>query len=186
MSRITRRAFTVLATTASLAAFVSASAQAKVFHVTGQQTKITPSAQVVTFLTAHSITVTPVAPATASGGSLTLPISGGFVVTPHVTGTLRHEGGIEFSKGSHTLVLRHFVLRVGRHRGFLTARTGHRTFTLAKLVGITRSVSGKSGTLSGELKLSRAAAEVINHRFGKHLVSKGTDLGSLTSTVTVA
>ncbi len=191
MSRISRSTLSILAATVSLAA-VAAPAQAKVvhqpkiFHVTGTQTTITPSAPAKQFLSNHHITVTALGPATISSGSLTLPISGGFVTKSGKAGLLRHTGGVEFSNGSRSVALRHVVLVGGAHRGLLTARVGGHLIVLAQLIDITRTVSGKSGTLSGELTLSSAAAHRINRLFGKHLVSAGADLGSLTSSVTVA
>jgi hypothetical protein len=43
-----------------------------------------------------------------------------------------------------------------------------------------------TGTLSGELTLTGAAAHRLNRLLGKHAVSNGVDLGSLTSSVTVS
>jgi hypothetical protein len=48
------------------------------------------------------------------------------------------------------------------------------------------TMSGKSGTLSGRLSLSAAWAHRINQLLGKRMVKPGTDLGDLTSTLTVA
>jgi hypothetical protein len=185
MFLISRRTLSALAVTVALLAVAAGTAQAKVFHVTGTKTTITPSAQVTKFLSARHITVTALGPATISSGSVTLPVSGGFVTKSTKAGLLRHAGGVQFSKGSRKLALRHIVLVANAHRGILTAVVvGHRMI-VAHLIDITHTVSGKSGTLSGELTLSSAAAHRINRLFGKHLVSAGADLGSLTSSVTV-
>jgi hypothetical protein len=184
MFRISRRTLSVLAVTVGMLVLTSA-AQAKPLHVTGTKTTITPSAQATHFLSARHITVTALGPATISGGSLTLPISGGFVTKSAKSGLLRHEGGVQFSKGSHSVAVRRFVLIANAHRGILTATVAGHRIIIARLIDITRTVSGKSGTLTGELTLSAAAAHRIDRLFGKHVVSAGADLGSLTSSVTV-
>jgi hypothetical protein len=48
------------------------------------------------------------------------------------------------------------------------------------------AISGKTGTITGELNLSAAAARAINTFAGHHVVAAGADLGSFTSSVTVA
>jgi hypothetical protein len=184
MSRISRSVLSLVAAALSVAV-VAAPAQAKAFHVTGTQTTITPSAKAKQFLSSHHINVTALGAATISTGSLTLPISGGFVAKSGNAGLLRHSGGVKFSGGSRSVALRHFVLVGTAHRGVLSARVAGRDIVLARLIDVTRTVSGKSGTISGELTLSRAAAHRINHLFGKHVVSAGADLGTLASSVTV-
>ncbi len=185
MSRISCRALSVLVTTVSLAALTAASAQAKVLHVSGQQTTITPSAQATTFLAQHNVTVSPLGAATLAAGSVTLPISGGFVTTPKLNGVVRHHGGIEFANATRSLSLRNFVLaRVGR-RMVLSAKAGGKRLIVARVTKLTRTISGKQGVITGELKLSAAGARGLNRLFGHHVVSAGADLGSLKSTVTV-
>jgi hypothetical protein len=186
MSRISRSTLSVVAATVSLFAVTTASAQAKVFHVAGTQTTITPTSQVTQFLSSHHVTVSAIGPATISGGNVTLPISGGFVVKSAKGGVLRHAGGLQFTVGSRSLALTHFVLVNHGPHGRLLARVGRHRITVARLINATRTVSGKSGTLTGELTLSAAAAHKINRRLGKHIVSAGTELGTLTSSVTVA
>ncbi len=181
-----RRIVPLLTSVTILVALAPASAAAKVFTVTGQQTQITPSAQTVQFLASHNVTVTPLAPATEANGSLSLPITGGFVRSPSLRGRLHHAGGVEFSSGQRTLVLSRFVLRSRAHRTLLSALVRGRRLVLAQVANVTKTVNGKSGTISGELLLSGRAARRIDRWFGQHLLARGADIGSLSSTVTVA
>jgi guanyl-specific ribonuclease Sa len=115
MRTASRRMLPLLATVLAVAGGASASAQvAKThfkqttrIHVTGQQTTITPSAQATAFLSAHSIKVSALGKATlGTNGSLTLPITHGFVTTPRHNGVLYHDGGAEFGNGTRSICLR--------------------------------------------------------------------------------
>jgi hypothetical protein len=186
MSRISRSTLSVVATTVALFAVTAASAQAKVFHVTGTQTTLTPASQVTQFLSSHHVTVSAVGPASISGGAVTLPITGGYVTKSAKGGLLRHAGGLRFTVGARSVAVTHLVLIAHNSHGRLLAWVAGRRITVARLINATRSVSGTSGTLTGELTLSAAAAHKINRRLHKHIVSAGTELGTLGSSVTVA
>ncbi len=186
MSRISRSTLMVLAATVSLMAVTSAAAQAKVFHVTGTSTTITPTSQVAGFLASHHVTVSAIGPAKIASGAVILPIAGGFVTKSTNGGVLRHTGGLTFTVGSRSVTVTHFVLIDHKVHGRLLAWVGGRRITVARLINASRTVSGTSGTLTGELTLSRAAAHINNKRLGKHIVTAGTELGTLASAVTVA
>ena len=68
----------------------------------------------------------------------------------------------------------------------VTAKVDGRRLNVAQATAVHLTTSGKTGTITGELKLSAGAARAIDHFAGRHLVSAGADLGSFTSTVTVA
>jgi hypothetical protein len=185
MSRVFRSTLSALAAVLSLVALTAASAQAKVLHVTGQQTTITPSAQATKFFATQNVSMTPLGTATIANASLTLPISGGFVTTPKLNGVLRHKGGIKFTDGTRSLSLRGFVLARVAGRTFLSAKAAGKRLIVARVTKLTTTVSGKQAVITGELKLSAAAARGINRLFGHHVVKAGAEIGSLTSTVSV-
>ena len=135
------------------------------------QTTITPTSQVAGFLASHHVTVSAIGPATISGGAVTLPIAGGFVTKSTNGGLLRHTGGLKFTVGSRSVAVTHFVLIAHKVHGRLLAWVGGRRITVARLINASRTVSGKTGTLTGELTLSAAAAHKINKRLGKHIVT---------------
>jgi hypothetical protein len=100
----------LLATLAALAALAlgAAGAQAKVVTLTGTTT-ITPTAPTVTFLNDHGVSVAPTGQATLARGVFSLPVVAGIGRTQDFTGVLVHAGGLRFSKGGRSLVVRRLV-----------------------------------------------------------------------------
>lgn len=185
MTRMSKAALLALAV-GLITVVIAAPAQAKRFAVTGQQTTVTPSAQLIQFLTNHGITATPVGAATASGGSVMFPIARGHVTTPSLRGVLIHRGGLKFAKGSRSITLSHLVISRTKRHAILSVLAGKRTLKLARIANPTITTSGKSGTLTGELTLTHAGARAINHFLHKHVAAAGFDLGKVASTITVA
>jgi hypothetical protein len=97
-----------LAAAVALLLVGAAGAQAKVVELTGTTT-FTPSAQATQFLANHDVTVAPTGEATAEDGSFVFPIAAGFGNTRTYNGLLAHKGGLEFTKGDRSAVVRHFV-----------------------------------------------------------------------------
>jgi hypothetical protein len=193
MRTASRRMLPLLATVVAVAGVASASAEAAKthvkqttrIHVTGQQTTITPSAQATAFLSAHSIKVSALGKATlGTNGSLTLPITHGFVTTPRHNGVLYHDGGAEFGNGTRSISLRAFVLVRESDHTVLTAKVGKVRLIVARVVKLTQTITAKQATITGTLKLSAAAARGINSLFGHHVVGAGANIGTLTSTIT--
>jgi hypothetical protein len=189
MIRSIRRVLPLLAAVISVVSVTAAPAMAakQTNHtVTGVSTVITPSAAGTQFLTNHHITVSALGAATISNGSLTLPIAGGVVKTPSLDGTIVHKGGVKFTSGKRSVSLRDIVAhRIGKVT-FVTGRADGRLMIIARVTGAKVSITGKTATATGELKLSAGVAQRLNHVFGKHVVSAGADLGSAVSTITVA
>jgi hypothetical protein len=98
----------VLVASAALLLVGVAGAQAKVLELTGTTT-FTPSAEATQFLANHGVTVAPVGPATAGDGNFVFPIVAGFGNPRTFNGLLAHSGGIEFTKGERSAVVRRFV-----------------------------------------------------------------------------
>jgi hypothetical protein len=199
MSRI--RAVIAVASVVSLAFASVALAATK--KVTGGTSKVTPSKAAVTLLASNHISVTPIAPATASGGVFTFPLTGGRVNTTTFRGVIRDGGGISLSNGTRTVQVRRIQTVSDRHGVFVFASVRHpvragchsrrhvlrcilveRTIT-AKVARVTKtSVSGGSAT--GTLKITAFTADVINRLAGHHVVSAGATLGSVTVTPTLS
>lgn len=169
----------------AMLALVASSAQAKAVKVTGESATVTPSAQLTEFLSDHGVSVGAIAPAALDGsGNLTLPIAGGRVHGKNLHGVLAMRGGIELTKGEHSLRLRRFVAVNSGRGAFLSARVGQRRIVVARLTDRSAEVTDTGGTVEADLRLSRAAAKRINNVAGKHLVSAGALLGHATATVT--
>jgi len=211
MSRIHRIRILCLSLVAVLAVsgLVAGTAAAKQVKITGQKTTITPSAASKKFLADNGVTVSPVNGATVAGdGSVTLAITGGRVNAKTLFGTIRHKGGLKFSKGKGSAVLREFEIvntrrgagltaksavrlckRVNaRGRGFglrsrIVCRVVQQRILVARIANASKTTDSNSVTLKGDLKLSGEAAGLIDRALGTH-VKAGSTLGSGESVVT--
>jgi hypothetical protein len=103
-----RRTLAALVGTLALMLVVATGAEAKLVKVTGSTT-VTQSQQATQFLANHGVSVAPVGPATAGGGTFTFPIVAGFGDTNTFNGVLAHSGGLRFTKGNKSVVVRRFV-----------------------------------------------------------------------------
>jgi hypothetical protein len=109
-----KRTLAVVAGTMALVLGGAAGAQAKVVELTGTTT-FTPSQQATQFLANHGVSVTPTGEAIAEEGSFVFPIAAGFGYPRTFSGLLAHKGGLKFTKGERSAVVRRFV--AVRHRG---------------------------------------------------------------------
>jgi hypothetical protein len=200
----------LLAVIAALALAGSALA-AKALHVSGGTVTITPSDAAATLLSSNGITVTPIAPATASSGTFTFPIAGGRLTAKSLHGVIRERGGVALSNGTSTVKLTHLRL-VSSHRGVslyavvrrhvsacppyaIPPRHGHghghghgkchppKAFAVAKIARIT-NVTISNGSATGTVHITAATASIVNNLAGKELVSRGAVLGTATATPT--
>jgi len=103
-----RTLLAALAASLALLAVGAAGAQAKVIDLTGTTT-FTPSAEATQFLANHGVTVGPTGEATAENGAFVFPIAGGFATPRNYSGLLAHKGGLEFTKGERSAIVRNFV-----------------------------------------------------------------------------
>jgi hypothetical protein len=97
-----------LAASVALLLVGAAGAQAKVVELTGTTT-FTPSTQATQFLADHGVAVAPTGAATAEDGAFVFPIAAGFGNTRTYNGLLAHRGGLKFTKGDRSAVVRNFV-----------------------------------------------------------------------------
>jgi hypothetical protein len=104
----------------------AAGAEAKLVKVTGS-TVVTPSDGAKSFLANAGVSVSAVGPATAADGKFTFPIVAGFGDAKTYNGLLAHSGGLTFSKGNRSQVVRRPVaVRVGKASVLLAQLPGLR------------------------------------------------------------
>ena len=92
----------------ALMAVGASGAQAKLVKVTGSST-VAPSQAATQFLSNAGVSVSPVGSATSGPSGFSFPIVAGFGDTKTYNGLLAHSGGLKFSKGGKSVVLRRFV-----------------------------------------------------------------------------
>ncbi len=119
-----RMALAALVGVLALMAVGAASAQAAIVKLTGSST-ITPSQQAKQFLANKGVSVTPTGQATFADGVFTFPIAAGFGDSATYDGVLAHAGGLRFSKGYESAVVRRPV----------AVRAGDTAVLLAQLPG---------------------------------------------------
>lgn len=190
MYRLSIRIVALLAVAASVLGFTVA-AQAKTTPkkthvvVTGGTATVTPTSTTTAFLKAENVTVTPIAPGSiGTGNAVTLQVAKGVFGNKHLFGVLALRGGVVFATAKKTVRLRDLTVeRAGKT--FLRGRANGRELTFARLTGLKLVVSGKQVTVTGEIHLTAAAAQIVNHLVGTHVAKAGYDLGSFTSTLTL-
>jgi hypothetical protein len=104
----TRKMLSALVAATVLLLVGAGGAQAKVFELTGTTT-FTPSAEASQFLANHGVTVAPVGEATVENGAFGFPIVAGYGNPRTYSGVLAHSGGLQFTKGERSAVVRRFV-----------------------------------------------------------------------------
>ena len=185
MSRMSKTVVGALATGLCTVA-VAAPAEAKSERVTGGHATVTPSAQITRFLRSRGITVTPLGPVKVGNGSLTMPMVSGQLTTPSMNGTMNAKGGLQYSNGNKRLRVRDYELSHTGNVGKLTAIVNGKRIVLATMSAMKTKMTGKTGTMSGGLRLTATWAHLINHLVGKQVVHRGEDIGDLTATVRMA
>lgn len=103
-----RLALSALVSALALMLVGAVAAQAAPVKVTGSTT-VTPSPQAATFLAKNGVSVATTGPATAANGSFSFPIVKGFGDPQTFNGVLAHSGGLKFTKGNRSAVVRRFV-----------------------------------------------------------------------------
>lgn len=191
-----------LAAVACLAIAGTASAA----KITGGTTTVTPSSAATTLLSNDHITLTPVAPATASNGAFSFPIARGHINKTTLHGTVANTGGVQLSNGTKTVTARHLTIVSNARGAYVWALVrGHSSRTCYRrahhrrhfaCVIVTRyrdarilKLSGGSvtnGTYTGNATITAATATLINNLAGSKVVSAGDPLGTISIAPTLS
>jgi hypothetical protein len=116
---------------------------------------------VLTLKRIAGVKVAAVAPATAKGKAITLPVASATVGT---TATLGHQGGLRLRAHGRTLTLATPALRLGATGSRLTAKVGARTTTILTVDAAKRSLNATSGSVAlkaATVRLTVAGAAAI-------------------------
>jgi hypothetical protein len=165
---------------------VAAPAEAKTERVIGGHATVTPSAQITQFLRSRGITVTPIGPVKVGNGSLTMPMVSGQLTVPSMGGVMKAKGGIQYSNGNKRLRVRNYELSHAGGVAKLSAIVNGKRIVIATMTSPKVKMSGKTGTMTGGLRLTSVWAQKINHLVGMPVVHPGEDLGDLSATVKMA
>ncbi len=172
-----KRLIPMVAAGALLAA--APAAQAAV-DVSGGTTRLTLDRGTAKALGSLGVKVAPTGAATTQGRHVRFPIGGGSIGPASAAGRIAHRGGLRLSAGGRRIVLKHYVVRVGR-KITLSARVGGSRVTILNLTGKPKvSRSGFGTNVSGlTAKLNRTAARALNATFGVKAFKRGIPLGKV-------
>lgn len=120
-----RMTLAVLVGLLALMSLGAASAQAAIVKLSGSST-VTPSEQAKQFLANAGVAVEPTGTATLADGVFTFPVFAGFGNSETYDGVLAHSGGLRFSKGDRSAVVRRPV----------AVRAGGTAVLLAQIPGL--------------------------------------------------
>jgi hypothetical protein len=164
-----------------------AGAVTSVFRVNGERTELTASPGAREFVTTFGITVTPTGGAKlGANDSLIFTITGGFV-TSEQTGEIHHSGGVLFTRGQRHLQFRDFRLVRNSKGTFVSALVGTHRVVYAWVTHFAVSdVSDTEAVVTGELVLSREAAEQFNRLIESDAATPGVEIGKLHSIIRIA
>jgi hypothetical protein len=188
MYKLSPRLVALFAVAASVLGFTVA-AQAKTTPkkthvvVTSGTATVTPTTTTTAFLKAEKVTVTAIAPASiGTANSVTLQVVKGVFGNKHLVGVLALRGGVVFATATKTVKLRDLTVEHAR-KTWLSGRANGRELTFARLTALKMTVTGKQVTVTGEIHLTSAAAQMVNHLVGAKVAKAGYDLGSFTATL---
>lgn len=200
MSRIRLVAVLAAISALALAGVATAATKAtKATKVTGGSTTLTISTAATKVLSANGLTVTPIAPATASGSTFTFPVAGGRL-NAKLRGVVVHRGGFALANATRKVHLRHLTVYSGRDGVSIWAQVGRSiatkcksakrcriivTYRVAKIARVT-GVKISSGSATGTVRLTTVSAGVINALAGKKVSAAGVAIGSATLTPTIS
>jgi len=185
MSRVSKTA--ALALAAGLcSAIIAVPAQAKTEVIKSGTTSVLMSPVVKALLAKTGITVTPVGPAKVGGGSLSMPMASGPMSVPSMNGKMKTKGGLRFSFGKRTLVIRDYMVKHFGKVATVSAIVHGKRITLARITHMKTKMSGKHGKMTGTLRITSAWANLINKLLGANVVHGGATLGELTMAVKMA
>lgn len=168
-----RRAVIALAaiTAVALTFGMAASANAKELGTT----TLKPNAKTFGTLAGIGISVAPTTPAKAGKDGIAFPITKADL-SPKLTGTIDHRGGLKFSGHGKTLAVKNFVIKIGK-KSHLFAYAGKTKVKLLKLDLSKAKIRNGGKTVGGvKASLSGAGAQALSDTFGVH-IAKGTPIG---------
>jgi hypothetical protein len=182
MSRLSKSAVGALA--AGVCLFATAlPAEAKSEHVTGGHATVRASMHISAFLSSRGITATPIGPAKVGNGAMTMPMVGGTVTTPTMSGTMDSSGGLEYSKGTKVVRVTDYILKHHGGTVTLTANVNGHRIVIATMSSPDVHMTQTKGTVSRGLHISAVWAKTINQLVGVNVVHTGETIGQLTMTI---
>ncbi len=169
---IRQRLIAVAAAAAALMMVTAATAEAKSLGTT----TLKPNAPTFKTLAGLGISVTPTKPAKAANGGIAFPITGANL-SPNLTGSIKHKGGLKFKSSHAKLKVKNFIVRITNKKAKLVAFAGKQKVRLLTLdLRKAKLTNGGKTVKRVKAKLAGPGAEALSATFGAH-IAKGTPIG---------
>lgn len=176
---------TTTATTAAASTATTAAVPGSV-PVVGTSTSVTVYPVDSQILAKSGVTITPIAPATATK-SLVFPVSGGQIAVATLSGTIQQTGGLKFTRGSKSVEMTSFIVDTANKQ--ITAMvSGQRVPILDLSLASVKRASGPNGTIVASditLTVTPQTASILNQALELELFQAGLPFGVATVTVAV-
>lgn len=151
--------------------------------VTGGNVSIALNAHTAQAVRGHGITLSPIAAATLSHGTLRLPVTGGTANPPNYT--TKQGGGFKYTKANHSVSITHIVMNTATHRATADV-TGQGTIDVFVLGDPNAGNGGPGKVQYGgyPVKLTGALTRALDHAFNTQVFGANTGFGTGSTTVT--
>jgi hypothetical protein len=198
------RWFAALAAVAALTcAGIASAATTTPTKITAGTTQFSLAGTTAQALTANHLTFTAIAPATASGSTVTFPVRSG-TISKTLRGRLVQSGGLAISNGTRVLRVRHFTFLVRGKNAIVYTLVAHRskpTCTAAQgnklgrhctsnltfernVVAYVHDIAVSGNSATGTVYPSKTLVTRLDKLAGSQIASPSTALGTLATTVT--
>lgn len=171
--------------------------------ITAGTTQLSLASTTADALSADHLTFSAIAPATASGSTVTFPVRSG-TLSKTLRGRLVQSGGLAISNGTRVLRVRHFTFLVRGKNAIVYTLVAHRskpTCTAAQgnklgrhctsqltfernVVAYVHDIAVSGNTATGTVYPSKTLVTRLDKLAGSQIASPSTALGTLTTTVT--
>jgi hypothetical protein len=180
------RALAAIAILATIALVAAGASPAEAVPIKRGQSTLILDQNISSGLDPLGIGILPIAPAEASLGGESFPITGGSVSADGERARINHAGGIVFAGDNAAVRVVRLSVRLGRNSELIASVDGQRMSFLSLGRG-TRTSRGRVLTFRGiNAFLTLEAADALNQAFATDFFQEGTRLGNLRIRMTLA
>jgi hypothetical protein len=149
---------------------------------TGGVTMLKLAPATASALSSHGVSVAPASEARVVSSGIAFPIQGGLINAKSLAGSITHDGGLTFTAGGKTLIIRDFTVNTAT--GTLSAYADQAAARIKVLDLSLRKakIAARRHTLvvsNITATLDAAAAKALNQYFSTTLFSKGLAIGTV-------
>ncbi len=173
------RTLAAIAVLATLALVTAGASPAEAVQIQRGQSTLTFDQDIFSGLDPLGVGILPIAPAEASLGGESFPITGGRVTPNGTRARINHVGGIVFAGDNASVRVVRLRVRLCCRNSQLTASVSGQRMSFLALGRGTRTLRGRRLIFRGSAFLTLEAADALNQAFATGFFQEGTRLGTL-------